>query len=129
MVHTQTVPILITGAGLIGRHVARELSARGESVTLLDRRTPSIELPAGVRFVAGDMTNTAFMAPGGRVGLFVPASMPDNFFWFISQIRGHRYAEYRCAEIRAEEARQAHGQSWNADLRLTRAEFRKFIAG
>jgi len=85
----------------------------------------------GARRVVGvtgaAMTSTAFMATGGQVDLFVPATMPDNFFWFISQIRGHRYAEYRCPEIRAEEARQAHGQSWNADLRLTRAEFRKLI--
>jgi hypothetical protein len=87
----------------------------------------------GARRVVGvtgaAMTSIAFMAAGGQVDLFVPATMPDNFFWFISQIRGHRYTEYRCPEVRAEEARQAHGQSWNADLRISRAEFRKFIAG
>lgn len=53
--------ILITGAGLIGRHVALELIARGEAVTLMDRQLPSAALPAGARFVAGDITDAAFM--------------------------------------------------------------------
>ena len=53
--------VLITGAGLIGRHVAAELAARGESVTLVDRRPPPIALPPGVRFAAGDIADMAFM--------------------------------------------------------------------
>lgn len=87
----------------------------------------------GARRVVGvtgaAMTNTVFMPGGGRVRLFVPASMPDNFFWFISQIRQHDYGEYRCAEVAPDAARQAHGQSWNADIRISREAFRRFIAG
>ena len=48
-----------------------------------------------VGIIGAAMTNTAFMAPGGQVGVFVPATMPDNFFWFISQIRQHEYREFR----------------------------------
>lgn len=55
------MPVLITGAGLIGRHVARELAARGESITLVDRRLPASALPSDVRFVAGDISDLAFM--------------------------------------------------------------------
>ncbi len=87
----------------------------------------------GARRIAGvtgaAMTNSVFMASGGDVRLFVPATMPDNFFWFISQIRRHRYAECRCAEIPANPAGVAHGQSWNADIRLTRDAFRRFLNG
>ena len=85
----------------------------------------------GARRVVGvtgaAMTNTVFMPPGGRVGLFVPASMPDNFFWFISQIRKHRYAEYRCPEVAPDVARRDYGQSWNADIQLSPEAFRRFI--
>ena len=87
----------------------------------------------GARRVVGvtgaAMTNTVFMPPGGRVGLFVPASMPDNFFWFISQIRRHHYAEYRCREVGADGVAPAHGKSWNADIQLSRETFRRFVAG
>lgn len=85
----------------------------------------------GARRVVGvtgaAMTNTVFMAPGGRVDLFVPASMPDNFFWFISQIRKHDYAEYRCREVAPDTAQQIYGQSWNADIQLSTEAFRRFI--
>lgn len=55
--------ILITGAGLIGRHVARGLAERGETVLLLDRRLPAAgAVPPGVRLIAGDINDAAFMA-------------------------------------------------------------------
>lgn len=55
--------ILVTGAGLIGRHVARGLVDRGEDVVLLDRRLPPTDmLPPGVRLVTGDINDAAFIA-------------------------------------------------------------------
>lgn len=90
-----------------------------------------ISLFKGARRVVGvtgaAMTSTAFMATGGQVDLFVPASMPDNFFWFISQIRHHRYTEYRCLELDKLPEQQDHGASWNADLALSQEAFRQFI--
>ncbi len=87
----------------------------------------------GARRVVGvtgaAMTNTVFMAPHGRVDLFVPASMPDNFFWFISQHRQHHYSEHRCPEAEPDAARREHGQSWNADIEFAPEAFRRFIGG
>jgi UDP-glucose 4-epimerase len=48
--------ILVTGAGLIGSAAAAMLAARGDKVVLQDIRAPSA-LPAGVSFVAGDVTD------------------------------------------------------------------------
>jgi hypothetical protein len=39
-----------------------------------------------------------FARPGTRVANLAPAAMPDNFFWFIAQLRHLRYEEYRCAQ-------------------------------
>ncbi len=50
--------VLVTGAGLIGSETARLLTARGDAVVLFDIRTPA-DLPAGVDFVAGDITDAA----------------------------------------------------------------------
>lgn len=55
--------ILVTGAGLIGRHVARALVERGEEVVLLDRRLPDAEtILSSVHLVTGDITDAEFMA-------------------------------------------------------------------
>ena len=53
----------------------------------------------GVAGILGaGMTNMVFARPGTRVVNLAPAAMPDNFFWFIAQLRGLRYEEYRCAQ-------------------------------
>lgn len=55
--------VLVTGAGLIGRHVALVLAGRGEDVVLLDRRLPPAELmPSNVRLVTGDINDAEFMS-------------------------------------------------------------------
>lgn len=50
--------VLVTGAGLIGAQTAALLAARGDRVVLLDLRAPD-QVPAGVDFVAGDITDAA----------------------------------------------------------------------
>jgi len=45
-----------------------------------------------------EMTNIAFAPRGARVMNIAPAGMPDTFFWFIAGLRGHTYAELRCAQ-------------------------------
>ncbi len=53
----------------------------------------------GVAGILGaGMTNMVFARPGTLVINLAPAAMPDNFFWFIAQLRGLQYEEYRCAQ-------------------------------
>lgn len=55
--------ILVTGVGLIGRHVAQILAERGEDVVVLDRRLPPAGvLPSSIRQRKGDITDAGFMA-------------------------------------------------------------------
>ena len=86
----------------------------------------------GARHVAGmtgaGITNIAFSAPGARVRLFVPRSMPDTFFWFIAQLKQHAYAEQRCPEIVLSTPESLRHPSWNADIAVSPADFRRFIA-
>ncbi len=42
------------------------------------------------------LTNLGFMAAGGQVTSFIPAIMPDLFFWTLAANRGLRYHEVRC---------------------------------
>ena len=85
----------------------------------------------GARQVAGitgaGMTNIAFAAPGARVRLFVPRSMPDTFFWFIAQIRRHAYAEQRCPEINLSAEKSLRQPTWNSNIAVTPGDFRRFI--
>lgn len=54
--------VLITGAGLIGRHVATTLLARGTSVVLIDRREPSSgSLPKDASLRVGDINDLDFV--------------------------------------------------------------------
>ncbi|WP_049937119.1 complex I NDUFA9 subunit family protein [Haloplanus natans] len=49
--------ILVTGgSGFVGRHLCRELKARGHSVTALSRRPNEGDLPGGVEKAMGDVT-------------------------------------------------------------------------
>ena len=54
----------------------------------------------GARHVAGvegaGLTNLGFMAAGGQVTSFIPAVMPDLFFWTLAANRVLRYHEVRC---------------------------------
>lgn len=86
----------------------------------------------GARHVAGvtgaGISNIAFCRPGASVRLFVPRSMPDTFFWFISQVRQHAYAEMRCPEVGLPPMDAVLHPSWNGDISVTPAAFRRFIA-
>jgi len=85
----------------------------------------------GARRVAGitgaGISNVAFSRPGASVRLFVPRSMPDTFFWFICQLRRHAYAEMRCPEIGLPPMDAVLHPSWNSDISVTPAAFRRFI--
>jgi capsular polysaccharide biosynthesis protein len=85
----------------------------------------------GARRIAGitgaGVSNIAFSAPGAAARLFVPRSMPDTFFWLISQIRGHAYAEMRCAEVGMPPVDSVVHPSWNCDITISPPEFRRFI--
>lgn len=55
------VTVLVTGAGIVGCHTAKRLVARGDEVVLVDitpdpRAIGSVVDPAGLRIVAGDVT-------------------------------------------------------------------------
>jgi capsular polysaccharide biosynthesis protein len=85
----------------------------------------------GARQVAGitgaGISNVAFSLPGASVRLFVPRSMPDTFFWFICQLRRHAYAEMRCPEVGMPPVDAVLHPSWNSDISVTPAAFRRFI--
>lgn len=85
----------------------------------------------GAKRIAGvsgaGMTNTAFCPPGAAVRLLVPASMPDTFFWFISQLRGHSYAEQRCPEIGQPPVDNVIHPNWNCDITVPDEAFRRFL--
>lgn len=53
-------PIVILGAGPVGRATAAELVRRGHAVTLVSRSLPAT-LPGGVHHAAGDVLDRAFM--------------------------------------------------------------------
>src|ERR1051325_6590076 len=54
--------IAITGGtGFVGSHLAQRLVQEGHEVVLLARRQRDTSLPANVKFVAGSLTDTAFL--------------------------------------------------------------------
>lgn len=54
--------VLVTGAGLIGRHVASSLVEQGTDVVVVDRRElPAGSLPSSVRLDVGDINDPEFM--------------------------------------------------------------------
>ncbi len=77
-----------------------------------------ISLFKGARRIAGvngaGLTNLVFAGPDTIVTAFMPALMPDVFFWMLSGFKKQRYREVRC--IQAEDAVTPNG--WNASLLL-----------
>ena len=67
-------------------------------------------LCAGV--MGAGLANLLFAPPGARVELFVPAAMPDTFFFLIARLRGLRYRETRCLQP----MRPAGPMSWDGVL-------------
>jgi len=56
----------------------------------------------GARRIAGvtgaGLTNFVFAPRGAQVISFMPALMPDIFYWVLSDHKGHSYREVRCPE-------------------------------
>ena len=81
-----------------------------------------IAIAKGARHMAGvigaGLTNLGFMGSGGLVTGFMPANMPDVFFYHLASMRGLRYREVR-ASLDAQD--QAPAQ-WNGVLQLTERE-------
>ena len=78
-----------------------------------------VALFKGARHIAGvagaGLANLGFAQPGAAVTCFMPAEMPDTFFWLLSGLCGVRYAEVRCPQ-----AYQAIGIApWDAHLVLS----------
>ena len=73
----------------------------------------------GARHIAGvdgaGLTNLGFMAPGGQVTSFIPAIMPDLFFWTLAVNRGLQYHEVRCPLARPPDDPVI---PWNAPLQI-----------
>ena len=72
--------------------------ARPGGMALCDQ----IALFKGARHIAGvtgaGLTNLVFASPPARVTAFMPAGMPDTFYWLLSELRGHDYTEVRCVQ-------------------------------
>jgi capsular polysaccharide biosynthesis protein len=75
-----------------------------------------IGLFKGARRIAGvngaGLTNLVFAAPGIEVTTFMPALMPDVFFWMLAGFKEQHYREVRCEQVEDE---QAPG-GWNSTL-------------
>ena len=85
---------------------AADLVARalGWTVVYPERRNfrTQVALFKGAIGIAGilgaGMASTVFARPGTRVVNLVPATMADNRTWFIAQLRGLHYEDYRCVQ-------------------------------
>ena len=62
-----------------------------------------VALAKGARHMAGvngaGLSNLLFMVPGGALTSFVPAVMPDIFYWQLSAHRGLSYREVRSLQL------------------------------
>lgn len=76
-----------------------------------------------VGVLGAGMASMVFARPQTRVVNLVPAAMPDNFFWFIAQLRGLRYEEVRCAQQIGQPGREA----MNGDLMMSPAELGQLL--
>lgn len=93
-------------------------------MTLYDQ----IAASKGVRHMAGvdgaGLTNTGFMSAGGRVTSFIPAIMPDMFFWSIAQNLDLNYHEVRCGIGTVQEG----AIPWNASLLIEPSDAMRLLA-
>ena len=106
-----------------GRAVAAILAESGWRVIRPETMTLTEQIAAfkGARHIAGvagaGLTNLVFAAPGARVTAFMPAEMPDTFFWLLCNLRGHAYKE-----VRSRQGDGAYPARWEAALVLDVAE-------
>jgi Glycosyltransferase 61 len=71
----------------------------------------------------GGLANIAFCAPGSRVAVITPATMPDTSLWFLAQHKHHEYVDVRCPELPGDAE-----LSWNRAIAIARTDI-EFLAG
>ena len=63
----------------------------------------SIGVFSGAEIVLGTanaaLVRICFCRPGTQIVVFYPSTLPDTFFWFISQLKGLVYTEVRCEQV------------------------------
>ena len=77
---------------------------------------------AGVQGAA--LTNLLFMRAGGKVTSLVPACMPDNFYWTLSQHKQLNFSEIRCPH----DAPVAWHIPWDSELAVSQADLLAIIS-
>jgi capsular polysaccharide biosynthesis protein len=87
-----------------------------------------IGLFKGARHIAGvagaGLANLAFAAPGARVTSFMPAAMPETFFWLLSELCGHDYQEIRSPQAE----KQVGPSAWDGSLVLGLPDVLAYLA-
>ena len=106
---------------LRGEAAANErIAALGWRVVSPGRMTfrEQVAMARGARHMAGvngaGLTNLVFMGAGGTVTTFVPAKMPDIFFWQLCLHRGLGYQEIRSDLVEGQEG----ATSWDGPLTI-----------
>jgi capsular polysaccharide biosynthesis protein len=86
-----------------------------------------IRLFKGAKKIAGvtgaGLANIAFAPHGTPVIFFMPAEMPDIFYWSIASIKEQAYREIRCAPVAGTE-----GGNWNGLLEMSVDEVLALVA-
>lgn len=81
-----------------------------------------IAIAKGTPRIAGvngaGLTNLVFAAPGTSITAFMPALMPDVFFWMLAGFKRQPYVEVRCRQ----DLDPKSPTGWNALLRLPTAD-------
>lgn len=133
----QAAQLYLTRRNAASRRLVNEAAliriAEREGYVVVDpTQTPLVQrigMFKGARRIAGvvgaGMIHAMFMPRGGQVRLFMPGGMADPLHWFVSQIRGHDYAEQRCAELPADRGEDA--SRGEADITISPTAFRRFI--
>lgn len=110
--------------------LCRTLRKRGWHVAEPGRMSlrEQISLFRGARHIAGvngaGLTNLVFAPTGARVTAFMPALMPDVFFWMLAGFKQQAYREVRCSQDA--DTRDANG--WNSQLRMALPEVLENLA-
>jgi capsular polysaccharide biosynthesis protein len=100
--------------------VCDELAARGWVIadTGKMRLHDQIKLFKGAKTIAGvagaGLTNMAFAASGTPLTIFMPALMPDVFYWSLASFKQQPYREIRCPALEGTE-----GGNWNGLLDIS----------
>jgi len=87
-----------------------------------------IALFKGATHIAGvagaGLTNLCFAARGATVTAFMPARMPDVFFWMMAEFKEHYYREVRCAQP----PDPSGGKNWEMTIQMSVDEVLSYLA-